>query len=139
MTTDKGTVKISDQIVAIDDLVVPKPISCYPVDPVIVTEIPSIEKQIKSTLKVTTVEVENIKKVTVSKNTNKPVYHVTTTNDNGEEVEIELVYDPNTQTSTVINVGIVKGDPVLTTTEVKPVTGVEEVTITSTVTIKKTK
>ena len=76
--------------------------------------------------------------MTVSKNTNLPVYHVTTIKD-GKPVEIEIVYNPATGEGSVVNVGIVTGKPVLTTTEIKPVTGVSEITITNTTTIKATK
>jgi hypothetical protein len=67
-----------------------------------------------------------------------PVYHITIIKD-GKPIEIEIVYNPATGEGSVVNVGTITGKPVLTTTEIKPVTGVSEITITNTTTIKATK
>jgi len=125
ITTEKTTTKVKDQIIQIDDLIKPKPVVKVPIDAAtIIKDVPVIEEQIKVALKINTISIADIKEVTVSKNTNLPVYHVLTTNQEGKPVSIEIVYNPATGEGVVTDVSIITGKPTVTTTEVKPVTGV---------------
>lgn len=90
-------------------------------------------------LKVETIKTSQITEVTVSKNTNMPVYHVTVTDQQGKPVTVEIVYNPTTQQGTVTDVGSATTKPVLTTSEIKSVSGVYEVTTTNTTIIKSSK
>ena len=61
------------------DIIRPKPISCFPVTPEVVYEIPVLETEVKKVLKISKenkIEKTQIKSVTVSKNTNVPIYNV---------------------------------------------------------------
>lgn len=89
-----------------------------------------------------TVELETSKitSVTVSKNTNVQVYQIKAADANNKPVSIEIIYNPTTQETTVVDVSEVKTDKkIITTTITKETTGVSDVTTTNTDIIKQSK
>ena len=132
-STDSDVTKVDEQTVEICEVSRPKPIICLPVAPTVVFEIPVLETQIKKVLKTSKITKEQIKEVTVSKNTNVEVYKVRTVDSKGKEVFIELVHNPVTERCGVVDVSEGKPvQPVSTVTEIKSVSGVTETITTNT-------
>ena len=134
---DSTVTKVDEQTVELGDIVRPKPISCFPVQPEVVYQVPVLETEVKKVLKTTKIEKTQIKSVTMSKNTNVQIYNVETVDESGKDINIEIVYNPITEIGTVVDVSEIKTvQEVSTTTEVKSVSGVTEIVTTNIDTIK---
>lgn len=92
-------------------MAIPKPVIYTPVAPIVIMNIPVLEKEVRKIINTDVtqaLETTKITSVTVSKNTNLQVYEIKATNAQGKSVNIEIVYNPTTQQTTVVDVSEVK-------------------------------
>lgn len=136
--------KVSDQVVKLSNIVVPKPVVYIPIAPAILTTIPVLQAEVIKYVNIDStkpLDTSKIISVTESMNTNTKIYTIRTVEaKTNKVVSIEAAYNPTTGAVNVVDVSEVHPEVVKKTVNVvKDVSGVSQISTTSTEEIKVTK